>query len=124
MEVTKDNLDLVILVAATLFILAQIAFYILKKMHPPIVEIKPSSKLAKMVEDLHEWHDQKDTNGRLVWWGSTNDKEVAKAMTKSFQEISNTQRELVHTLRSMAQTQDSTTYLIKECLSEIKANRK
>jgi len=124
MEVTKDNLDLVILVAATLFILAQIAFYILKKMHPPIVEIKPSSTLAKMIEDLHEWHDQKDANGRLVWWGNQMDKEAAKAQFKVLQEISNTQRELVHTLRSMAQTQDSTTYLIKECLSEIKANRK
>lgn len=120
----KDELDLVLLLAGALFVVAQIVLHYVKKANPPIVYLAPDSDTKQKIEDLHEWHGHRDQNGRFVWWPSSSDKESVKQTFKTLQEISNTQRELVHTLKAMAQTQDNTTYLIKECLTEIKDIRK
>ena len=77
--------------------------------------------MAKQIEDLHEWHDNRDNTGRLVWWSGSAEREQSKLTMIALQEISESQRELVHALRSMAQTQDHSTYLIKECLEQIRA---
>jgi len=120
----KDELDLVLLLAGALFVVAQIVLHYVKKANPPVVYLAPDSESKQKIEDLHEWHSHRDQNGRFTWWQSVEDRDANKQSLKALHEISNTQRELVHTLKAMAQTQDNTTYLIKECLTEIKDIRK
>ena len=120
----KDELDLILLLAGALFVVAQIVLHYVKKANPPVVYLAPDSDTRQKIEDLHDWHSQRDQNGRFVWWQSVEDREAKNQSLKALRDISNTQRELVHTLKAMAQTQDNTTYLIKECLTEIKDIRK
>ena len=120
----KDELDLVLLLAGALFVVAQIVLHYVKKANPPVVYLAPDSESKQKIEDLHQWHSHRDQNGRFTWWASVEDRDANKQSLKALHEISNTQRELVHTLKAMAQTQDNTTYLIKECLTEIKDIRK
>jgi len=120
----KDNIDLVILVVGTCFVFSQIVFYIIKKMFPPVVDIRVGSPMAKQIEDLHEWHDHRDSEGKMIWWSERSEREQSKMTMKALQQISESQKELVHALRSMAQTQDHSTYLIKECLEQIRSAAK
>jgi len=120
----KDELDLVLLLAGALFVVAQIVLHYVKKANPPVVYLAPDSESKQKIEDLHEWHSHRDQNGRFTWWQSVEDRDANRQTLKALHDISNTQRELVHTLKAMAQTQDNTTYLIKECLTEIKDIRK
>lgn len=39
--------------------------------------------VKKKVSELHEWHDHRDTEGRLIWWGSPQLTSLMKHVVKN-----------------------------------------
>lgn len=39
--------------------------------------------VKKKVHELHQWHDHRDTEGRLIWWGSPQMTSLLKHIVKN-----------------------------------------
>ena len=113
----KDEIDLILLIAAVLLVVAQAGFYLLKKVFPPVVNLAADDPLVERVNDMHDIIARYDTRGQPLIY--MRDSEHQEKLMQLIEKNSDNQRELVHAINSMHQAIDNNTFFIKSYFKEL-----
>ena len=107
----KDNIDFAILIAGTIFVLAQLAHAWWRKRNPPRMILSHDSEAFRKIDDIHDALSQQDQIAEGV------------QMVKTLAEMSATQAAMVDVLKSVSQSVERSSVVIKELLIEFRARK-
>ena len=107
----KDNIDLIILLAGTVFVLAQLAFAWWKKKNPPKMVLAHDCTAYEKIDDIHDALAQKDQIAEGV------------QMVKTLGDISATQKSMVDVLKTVAKTCEQSSALTNELVIMFRSKR-
>ena len=119
MEITKDNIDFLLIIGGSFLVLLQVGFHLLKQFFPPKVLLSEESEAYKMLEDVHDVTTPRDFQGNFVIH-RPGDSDLQKKMIDVLANVTESQKEISNVLRQLQIATEKSQVLLQYTLEQFK----